>query len=80
MDHINYFKDMLESIPNYRKTILLILLIQNDKDLMKQCGFLKSDIDRLSNDFKKFLMAQNEDCLDYFKNEEESVIEKILSK
>ena len=27
MDHVKYFKDMFESIPDYTKTVLLIFLI-----------------------------------------------------
>ena len=33
MDHINYYRDFLESIIDYRKTVLLVFLIQNDKDI-----------------------------------------------
>ena len=32
MDHVNYFKDLLESLPHYRKIVLLLFLIQNDAD------------------------------------------------
>ena len=31
MNNINYFKDIIESIPDYRKIVFLIFLIQNDK-------------------------------------------------
>ena len=37
---------MFKSIPNYRKLVLLIILVKNDVDLLKDCGFLKSDINR----------------------------------
>ena len=30
MDNSNYFKDIFESIPDYRKIVSLIFLIQND--------------------------------------------------
>ena len=76
----NYFEDMLESIPDYRKIVLILFLIQNDKGLLKECGFLKSDVHRLSLDFKNILMEKNEEYLDYIKNEEESILEKILNK
>ena len=33
MDYSNYFKDLFESISDYRKIVLLIYLIQNDKNL-----------------------------------------------
>ena len=35
---------MFESIPDYRKTVLLIFSIKKDEDLLKECGFLKNDI------------------------------------
>ena len=47
MDNINYFKDYFESIEDCRKTVFLTLLIKNDSDLLKNCGFLKNDNNRL---------------------------------
>ena len=41
---------------------------------------LGNDINRLCLEFNKNLMQQNEDYLDYVKNEEESIIEKLLNK
>ena len=78
MDNINYFRDLFESIPDYRKIVLLIFLIQNDKNLLKEIGFSKNDINRLSMEFKNILIEQHEEWLDYIKNEEESNIEKLL--
>ena len=78
MDNENYFKDIIESIPDYRKIILLTFLIQNDKNLLKEIGFSKNDINRLSIEFKNILIQQHEEWLDYIKNEEESIIEKLL--
>ena len=52
MDNENYFKDMFESIPDYRKIVLLVFLIQNDKNLLKEIGFSKNFINRLSIEFK----------------------------
>ena len=80
MNYENYFKDIFEAIPDYRKIILLIFLIQNDDKLLKEIGFLKGDINRLNEQFKKFLLEQNEKYLSYIKNEEESIIERILNK
>ena len=80
MDNINYFNDLLESIPDYRKIVLLISSIENGADILEECGFLNSDTNRLSNEYKNNLMEQNEQYLDYIKNEEESSIEKILNK
>ena len=71
---------MIESIPDYRKKVLLIFLIQNDEDLLKECGFLKSDIIRLNKEFKTILMEQNEEHVDHIRNQNESNFEKILKK
>ena len=78
MDNINYFKELFESIPDYRKIVLLIFLIQNDKNLLKEIGFSKNDINLLNLEFKNILLEEFEDYLDYIKNEEESILEKFL--
>ena len=80
MNNVTYFKDIFESIPDYRKIVLLIFLIQNDKNLLKEIGFSKNDISRLSIEFKNILLEEFEDYLSYIKNEEESILEKILNK
>ena len=80
MDNINYFKDKFESIHDYKKIVLLIFLIQNDKNLLKEIGFSKNDINLLNLEFKNILIEQNEDFLSYIKNQEESIIERILNK
>ena len=80
MDNIKYFKDIFESIHDCKKIVLLKFLIQNDKNLLKEIGFSKNDINLLNLEFKNILIEQNEDFLSYIKNEEESIIEKILNK
>ena len=80
MDNENYFKDKFESIPDYRKIVLLIFLIQNDKNLLKEIGFSKNDINRLSIEFKNILLEEFEEYLSYIKNQEESILEKFLNK
>ena len=80
MHIINYFKDILESISEYRKIVLLIFLIQNDKILLKETRFCKNDINLINSEFKNVLIEQNEEYLVYIKNEEESIIERILNK
>ena len=57
-----------------------MFLIENDVDLFSECGFLKSDIHCLCLELRKILNEQNEDCLDHIKDQEESIIEKILNK
>ena len=76
----NYFKDIFESIHDYRKLVLLIFLIQNDENLIKEIGFSKNDINLLNLEFKNILLEENEDYLSYMKNEEESLLEKFSNK
>ena len=80
MNNVNYFKDLFESIPDYKKIVLLMFIIKNDVNILYECGFLKGDINFLYKEFKNILLEMNEDYLDYIKNEEESIIEKILNK
>ena len=80
MDNVNYFIDMFESIADYRKIVLLMFSIKIDVNLIYECGFLKGDIHYLYKKFKKTLLELNQEYLDYIKNEEESIIEKILNK
>ena len=80
MNSVNYFEDLFESIPDYGKIVLLMFLIKNDVNLLYECGFLKGNIHYLYKKFKNNLLELNEEYLDHIKNEEESIIEKILNK
>ena len=80
MDNVNFFKDLFESITDYKKIVLLMFLIKDDKNLLKEFGFSKNGINKLSLEFKNLLSEEFENYLDYIKNEEESVIEKFLNK
>ena len=60
MDNINYFKDIFESITDYKKIVLLIFLIQNDKNFLKEIGFSKNDINLLYLEFKNILLEEFE--------------------
>ena len=75
-----YFKDLLESMPDYRKVVFLMFLNKIDVDLLVDIGFSGKDFNRLSFEFKNFLYEQFEDYLNYIKNEDESLIEEILNK
>ena len=48
----NFFKDLFESITDNRKIVSIIFLIKNDRDLLEEYGFVKSDIERLNLEFK----------------------------
>ena len=78
MNYENYFKDIFESIPGFRKIVLLIFLIQNDKNLLKEIGFSERDINLLNLEFKNILLEGYEEYLDFIKNEEESRHERSL--
>ena len=78
MDHLNYSRQLNESLTDYSKTVLLMFLIKNDTDILTECCFLKIDVNRLCIDFEKILIEQNEDNLDYVKYGEETILKKIL--
>ena len=80
MNNEKHFKDIFESIYDYIKIVLLIFLIQNDKNLLREVGFSQHDKNRLSIEFKNILLEEFEDYRSYIKNVEESVIERILNK
>ena len=76
----NYFKDLFESINDYRKIVLLMFLIKDDKNLIKEIGFSKNNFNQLSIELKNILLEEYENYLDYIKDQEESIIEKFLNK
>ena len=80
MNNVIYFTDLFESIPDYKKIVLLMFLIKNDVNLLNECGFLEDDIIFLYKEFKNILLELNEDYLDHIKNQEAAKIEKILDK
>ena len=80
MEHLNYCKDLFESIPDYGKILLILFLIQNDKKFLHDNGFKERDVNRLILEFKNIILEQCEGYLAYVKNEEGYVIEKILNK
>ena len=68
MDDKNFFKDIFESRPDYRKIALLKFSSQNDKDFLREVGFNERDINRLNSEFKNILIEEHEENLDYVKN------------
>ena len=77
MNDKNYSKDIFEAIHDYKKIVLLIFLIQNDKNLLYEVGFSQRDINRLSIEFKNILLEEFEEYLSYIKTEEESALENM---
>ena len=80
MNIVNYFTDLIESIPDYKKIVLSMFLIKIDVNFLYECGFLKGDINFLYKEFKNSLLELNEDYLHHIKNQEEPIIEKNLNK
>ena len=80
MDTSNYFEDFFESISEYRKIVLLIFLVQNDKNLLKEIRFSKNDNNRLNLELKNTSKEQHEGYSDFVKKEEESILERFLNK
>ena len=39
MDDVNYFKDLFDSIADYRKIVLLLFLVKDDIELLHEIGF-----------------------------------------
>ena len=70
MINSNYFKDIFESIPEYRKIVLLVILIQNDKNFLLEIGFSERDINYLYLECKIILIEQHREYLDYVKDQE----------
>ena len=54
--------------------------IQNDKNLLKEIGFSKTDINLLISELKNILIEEYEEYLDYVENIEESAFEKFMNK
>ena len=80
MNHVNYFKDLFESLPDYGKIVLFRFLIKKVNELLTECGILKNDINSLNKEFRNVSIEQNEEYLDHIRKQEESIIEKFLKK
>ena len=57
-----------------------MFLIKNDVVVITECGYLKNDINRLCLGFIIVLMEHKEECFDYVKIEQESIIENNLNQ
>ena len=80
MNYENYFKNLFETIPDYRKIVLVIFFFQNDKDELREVGFSECDVNRLNLKFKNILLEEHEKKKEYAKNLEESTVERFLNK
>ena len=77
MEDINYFEELLKSIHDYDKIILINFIIKQDNNKLLKSGMLQKFIDKLYNGCKKILNNELDDYNDHIKNLEESILEKI---
>ena len=71
---------MFESIEDYRKIVLILFSILNDKNLLREIGFSERDINRSLLEFKDIILEQHENYMNYVKNEEEGIVKRLLNK
>ena len=53
LNNVNCFRDLFESIPDYRKIVLLIYLIKDHKNIFREIGFSERNVNYLNSEFKK---------------------------
>ena len=75
MEDKNYFKDMLNSLPYYRKIIILCFIIKRDDVILKEFGFSDDFIEKLYNDCKQIMINDMDQYFSHIKNLEESILE-----
>ena len=80
MNFENFFKDMFESIPEYREIVSIKYISKKDENLLREISFSELEINCFYLEFKFLLIEQHEKYMGYDKSEEESVIEKFLNK
>ena len=76
MEDTNYFKDMLKSLPYYRKIIFLCFIIKRDDTMLKEFGLSDDFIEKIYNDCKQIIESDMDQYFNHIKNLEESILEK----
>ena len=77
MEDINYFKDMFESIHDYKKIILLCFINKRDDTMLKEFGLSDDFIEKLYNDCKQIMESDMDEYFSHIKNLEESILGNI---
>ena len=77
MEDINYFKDKLLSIHDFRKIVLLIFIIKRDDTLLTEMGLSNVFITKLYKKCEKIFKLEMEDYESHIKNLEESILEEL---
>ena len=75
MEDMKYFKDMLNSIPYFRKIILLCFIIKGDDTMLREFGLSDSFIEQLYNDCEQIMISDMDQYFSHVKNLEESILE-----
>ena len=63
--NVNYFRVLFESLPDYRKIVLLIYHNKDDKNLLREVGFSQRDNNLLNVKYRNILIKQYEEYLIY---------------
>ena len=79
MNDLNYCKDLLKSINDYDKIILLIFIIKKDYTVLHEAGLSDGFIDKLYKRCTKVLNNEIDNYNDLLKNLEESILEKVIN-
>ena len=53
MEDKNFFKELFESMRDYRKIVFLMNSIKNDVDILKECGLSNDFIQKVYNEGKQ---------------------------
>ena len=77
MEDINYIKDVLNSLPYYRKIIFLCFIIRRADTMLKEFALSDDFLEKFYNDCKQILMSDMDQYFSHIKNLEESMLEKI---
>ena len=77
MEDLNYFKDKLLSIRDFKKIVLLIFIIKRDDELLTEMGLSNDFITKLYKKCEKIFKLEMEDYDSHVKNLEESVLEEL---
>ena len=80
MEDINCFKDLFESIHEYRKVVLLMFFIKNDSDFLREFGLSDDFIEKLYNECKQIMDDEMGDYFSHIEILEERILEKFLNK
>ena len=79
MNRVTYNEDLFESIPDYTETILS--MISTGKCwFFRRVWFLKKVLIVRVWNFQKIIFEQIDDYLDYIKDQEEYILERILNE